>query len=181
MDEKDIRRWYQQHGVEFIASDWKRDPETGESLYPDGLDAERRDVTRLVDSTWMRFFEEGQLPWFLPRDRDTVEALEEFFSPYIAMLPRPKGNVLRQLVNDTLTYQEIAEDRDVSRQGAWKQVNAAVTELVRLVARDDPAFTPPRDGRRRDKRAELASAAAVLNRFWKEKFGDVYPGLDGVE
>jgi DNA-directed RNA polymerase specialized sigma24 family protein len=177
---KDIKRWYHEHGVPFERQDWgERDYETGESAGPqvqapeysterEGTVGERRRTTavRSTDptpaNTW--WWEDKKLPW-PQRSREEqswVEQLDAFFEPYMALLPRPKGNLVRQFINDRRTYQEIADYAGVKRQSAHESVKRAFQDLTRLIARDDPLWREPADGRRRDHDAENRSARRVL-------------------
>lgn len=176
---KEVRRWYHDHGMEVIPQDWDARSETGESdtvlrvtnWHNRILDDNKRTQLRPFtagDSWWW----EALTPLWQPRDdRETIERMEAFFAPYIAMLPYPKGNIIRQLFNDRLTYAEAGDREEMTRQGAHAALQRAVRALVKLIAQDDPSFLPPADGRRRDYDAERAAARRVYDRYMRRTDG----------
>lgn len=164
----DIRRWYHDNGMAFHPEDFGVRAETGESIGPQTQDRERegRDGIRSSASTpdRMWWWEKQRHPW---RERSEGELewlylLDQFFAPYIAMLPRPKGNLVRQVFGDRMTYAEVAEANGVKRQSAHEATKRAVQDLTRLIAEDDSMFTPPADGRTRDHEAETRAARRVF-------------------
>jgi hypothetical protein len=177
---KKVRRWYEKHGIEYIPGDWGARSDTGETMSRDNTSShyggsKGHSRTQLVSSdagmAW--WWEKRSLPW-LPRqweDQEMVLALDEFFEPYISLLNHPKGNLLRQLINDRLTYEDIGENENISKQAAWKKLRSAVRDLTRLIAYDDPAFGPAEegrrreDGRRRDYDAEREAAERVFDHY----------------
>lgn len=179
---RDIKEWHRQNGVEFIESDWK-DADYESFRYTGNivLDTERE------SNSTPRAFTAGETHWWEdqetgivwpPRteaERETVEGLEEFFAPYIAMLSRPQGNVLLQYFGDRSTY------RDMQPGGNWtsarERVQRALRKVVGLVAAEDPAYVAPTDGRARDYEGEVMSLRRQLDKFWNEKYGRAYPGL----
>ncbi len=208
MNEKEIRRWYREHGLEYLPGDWDRRGGTGESASYQPVTPERapefgasRSTSkkihplsddRLVYEEAMSASEQTSLPggvggthfqsrfhalWAAqrtPEDREEVEAMEEFWFPYLHMLPVPKANILWQVMNARLTYEQIGEARGTSRQAAHDAVRTATRDLLRLVAADEPRFVPHADKRRRDYEGEEAAALHVLNRYWKGRFGHNY-------
>lgn len=174
---RNVRQWYHKHGVPLREEDWGDRFENGESATPSRatewygrmFDDNKRTQLRPFtagDSWWWELLS----PLWPPReDRETIERLEAFFAPYIALLPYPKGNLIRQLFNDRLTYAEAAEGAQLTRQGAYAATRRAVRALTRLVANDDPDFVPPTDGRRRDYEAERAAAWRVYDRYTRRQ------------
>jgi predicted DNA-binding protein YlxM (UPF0122 family) len=179
MNQKDIKKWYQQHGMEYIEEDWADDSlQPGDAGYQNPRSYRAKgtvaDPIRLGLSKLMEHIEqEGGLLilWGERDDRELVEVLEEFFDPYIAMLNYPKGNVLRQFINDRFTYAEAAEEGSLSRWGAWKQVRSAMREVVKLIAQDDlyPSRWKAPDRRQRYYAAEKEAAWRVFARFMERR------------
>jgi len=118
----------------------------------------------------MWWWEKQQFPW---RERSISEKrwlylLDAFFAPYLAMLPRPKGNLLREVFGERHTYQKAADERQLyDRSHARAQTLRALQGLTQLIANDDPEFMPPKDGRARDFEAETAAAERVFDRYIK--------------
>jgi hypothetical protein len=172
VDSKKIRRWYQRHGMEYLPEDWGQRSETGESdskqtaTGPYGGQLGNEQTTLVANTGEMQWWwEDKRPPWTQRHDRAWVVTLDEFFAPYLSMLNRPKGNLLRQLINDRLTYEAIGKEVGMSKQGAWKQLKSAIQEVTRLIALDDPEFVPQPDGRRRDRDAEREAAGRVFARY----------------
>jgi hypothetical protein len=170
----DIRRWYADHGEKFIAEDWGERDENGESIGPQRQEPERsydiakkgstsvRSTDPSPERTW--WWEKQTFPWKPrnPGDQEWVFLLDEFFAPYLALLPRAKGNLVRQLFGDLHTYQEIADSEGIARSSAHEAVRRAVRDLTRRIAEDDPLFRPATDGRRRDYEEEARAARRVF-------------------
>lgn len=95
-------------------------------------------------------------------EQDWLDLLDRFFAPYIAMLPRPKGNLVRQVFNDLSSYTKVGQENRMARQSAHEAVVRAVRDLTRLIANDDPLFRPPADRRRRDFEEEARAARRVF-------------------
>lgn len=176
MTQKDIARWYHENKMEYLKDNWGPRDENGESAskqvqLPEyatkeggGSSAVRStDPTPGGDSAW--WWEEQELMWEQrsPDEQQWIDALDDFFAPYIAMLPRPKGNLIREVFNDRHTYVEVGKDNQFyDRQAARKAVQRAVRDLTKLIAQDDPMFRPPLDGRQRDFEAEQRAARRVF-------------------
>ena len=167
-----IRKWYHKHGLEYDKEAWGPRSETGESATPQVQQPERSPgkggstSVRSTDPTPERqwWWEKQHFPW-RPRGADEkrwVHLLDDFFAPYIAMLPRPKGNLVTQVYGEQRTYAEVGEEAGIARQSAHEAVQRAVRDLTRLIADDDPLFHPPTDGRRRDYDEEARAARRVF-------------------
>jgi hypothetical protein len=173
---KDARRWYAEHHVDVIPEDWgKRDPETGEGLenvghayWGDSGDARRSGLHRIPGGDFLQFvvwLEEGGRvsPLWSGRtdeEREVIEALEDFFTPYIATLPKGKASVLDQYLGQRRTQEQIASARGVSQQAVSKQLRAAVRALVRRIAEDAPGYSED----------PSKSAWFVFERYWRNRF-----------
>lgn len=167
---KDIKRWYHEAGVPLLNEDWgARDEVTGESIGPQTQHRERegRDGVRSSATTpdRMWWWNKQRFPW---RERTTTEKewlylLDQFFAPYLSMLPRAKGNLVREVFGEVRTYQEVADERGVRRQSAHEAVQRAVRDLTRLIALDDPLFHDPIPAaRKRDFEEEARAARRVF-------------------
>ena len=181
MDRKDIIKWYEENGMEYIPEDWGPRNEVGESLSNDHQGQEKGiGGTSKVAGGWFGAnqwqLESGGIPFApiwpprTPEEQEYVEALDEFFTPYLARLPLAKANVILAYLGERKTQAEIGATQGITQQGVSKELRSAVRQLTRLVALDDPDFTPPRDARRRDYRAEADAAGRVLNVWWHERF-----------
>jgi hypothetical protein len=180
-DLKDVKRWYREHDMEYIAEDWgARDPETGEGL--ENADVRggkwkggRQASTAFLNFTqWLSWLEDQGVvePLWRPRsvdDRAYVVALEDFFQPYLGLLPRPKGNLLAEYMGSRRTQADIAEATGRTQQAVSAQLKTALRALIRRIAEDDPAWTPPSDGRVRDYDGELRSAERVFDLWWEAR------------
>jgi hypothetical protein len=164
---RDIRRWYHKNGMAYEHEDWGPRSDTGESDSPQMQEGERTKEVRSTASTpdRMWWWENQTYPW---RERGYAEKrwlylLDQFFAPYLAMLPRPKGNLVRQVFGERQTYAEAGVEVGLSRQGAQQSVARAIRDLTRLIALDDPLFRdPPGDGRKRDFEEEARAARRVF-------------------
>lgn len=181
---RDARRWYAKHGFDVIPEDWgKRDQETGEGLENAGNaywgERNRSDrVTRRgFESEFVWFENAGQLRalWTSRTDeeREVLEALEDFFTPYIALLPKEKASVLDQYLGQRRTQEQIADERGVSQQAVSKQLRAAFRALVRRIAQD--AHSHDEDI---SKTFETPAEAAwfVFECYWYDRFGRRFNG-----
>jgi hypothetical protein len=182
LNDKDIRRWHHANGMEYIKEDWgPRDPETGEGLSPTpywGDNAFGRESRPGMSMSMTP----GRLDWLdaegiirplwaerSPEDRAVMESLEDFFTPYIATLPRPKGNLLREYMGMRRTQADIAREESRTQQAVSAALVRAMRDLLRAIAKDDPDWTPPKDGRRRDYAGEREAAERVFDRYWKDR------------
>lgn len=165
----DIKQWYQDHGLPYLEEDWGDRDENGESIGPQTQQPQRaagasvRSIGSTPDMMW--WWEKQAFPW---RERGHEEAqwlalLDDFFAPYLALLPRAKGNLLRQVFGDLATYDEVATIEDLyDRSHARKATQRALRALTRLVANDDPLFRPNPDRRKRDYEEEARAARRVF-------------------
>lgn len=173
MNDADIRRWYHENKVPYLEEDWGPRGETGESIGPQSQVRERTDTTITAPTTpdHMWWWEKQHFPWHRRSvsEKEWLRMLEDFFTPYLATMPRAKGNLLMQLYADLSTYAEIGERERIARQSAFEATRRALRDLTRRIAEDDPEFVPPEDGRRRDYEAELVSARRVLARYIDRK------------
>jgi len=211
VNEKEIRNWYRENGLEYLPGDWDRRNEVGESASYQPSMPERAPVYGTAGpggrvGGWIRplsherlIYEEdasaseqhilpGGAPgkhfqsrfhamWQeqrLPEDREEVEAMEEFWSPYLHMLPVPKANLIWQLMNARLPQSAVADGLGITQQAVSKAAVQAFRDLCRLVAADEPRFIPPADRRRRLYEDEKMATLHVLNRYWKGRFGHNY-------
>lgn len=174
MTAADIRRWYQDAGMEYDPEDWGERSDTGESTGPQHQPPQRMTPYRGAGSTSVRssdsspgrawWWEKQAFPWREREyeERQWLELLDDFFAPYLAMMPKDKGNLLRQVYGDLSTYQEVAANEHVAKSTAHEAVQRAVRDVTRLIAEDDPLFRPPIDGRRRDFEEEARAARRVF-------------------
>lgn len=152
-DLKKIRKWYHDHGMEFKAEDWGQRADTGESTsqqralgerYSDPTGDRRRvrgwgNLPGDVDS-----FETGRRGalWYQRSlaERERLERLEEFFDPYLVRLPKRQEDLIRDVVGNRRTFEEIAAQHGSSRQAAYQAFKRAVFALVREVERHGESF-----------------------------------------
>ena len=173
---KDIRRWYHEHGLPYQEEDWGPRGLTGESAGPQVQEGERTKEVRSSASTpdRMWWWEKQQFPWRkrTPSEQEWAEALEDFFTPYLAMLPGPKLRLMEHVFNDLRTYDEAAEEAGYfDRSGARKAVQGALRALTRLIAEDNPEWEPPADGRRRNYVEEEEAARFVFVKYVTDRLG----------
>lgn len=173
---KDIRQWYHDHGIEYLSEDWGERDDVGESATRQHQMAERyfettgRRRVRSMDPALSTWFDGMQFPWS-PRpelDRAWITLLEEFFAPYLATLPREKGETLARLFNDRMTYQEAGEEAGITRQGAHRAVTRALQDLTLLIAKDDAWFQNEKN-RPRNHPMENRAARRVFMRYLAQK------------
>lgn len=176
---EDIRRWYEEHGVSFLTEDWQARTDVGESATRQHQPPEdhwkgaahRRFLPHDPTEQW--WWERQHFPWH-PRtheEREWQETLEDFFTPYISMMPRPKANLLWHVFGQGNTYQEAGADEGMSRQGAQQAVKRALRDLTKRIALDDPLFRLPPDGRRRDYDEERRAARRVFVTYLTRRAG----------
>lgn len=176
MSLKDIQRWYAKHGMRYEEEDWGPRSETGESDGKQVQEGERTKEVRSTDSTPSRmwWWERQVFPWKhrTLEDRDWVLALDEFFAPYLAMLPRPKGNLVQQIYGDLSTYQAVADETGVSRQAAHKATRKAVEQLTKLIAMDDHVYACSQCGLPHAPESATEAAQRVFERFLRTRKGE---------
>jgi hypothetical protein len=173
---KDIRRWYHDHGIPYQEDDWGPRDEVGESI---GRQVEEGERTREVRSSAstpdrMWWWEKQQFPWRerTPSEREWANTLEDFFTPYLAMLPGPKLRLMEQVFNDTRTFAEVAEaGAYADRSGPRKAVQRALRDLTRRIAEDNPHWEPPADARRRNYAEEEEAARFVFVKYVTDRLG----------
>ncbi|MES2155991.1 MAG: hypothetical protein V4510_12730 [bacterium] len=170
---KDIRRWYQEHGMPYQEDDWGLRSATGESEGRQMQEPERgtRSSASTPDRMW--WWEKQQFPWRgrTPGEREWAETLEDFFTPYLALLPGPKLRLMEQVFNDTRTYAEVGEESGISRQGAHQSVQRALRALTRVIAEDNPNWESTGDGRSRDYDDEEEAARFVFVKYVTDRLG----------
>lgn len=180
MRKRDIKKWYSQHNMEYIPEDWGlRDPDTGEGLT--GTSAADRRTNNKVHTGWFSpgYFAGGREPFSAlwrartEFEQEEIEALDEFFAPYMIQLPLAKQNLIHDYMGWRKTQTEIGEETGISQQAVSKDLRAAIRQLTRLVAEDDPDFIPAPDGRKRNQALEDEAAGRVLNAWWEKRFGFV--------
>ena len=137
----DVKRWYAEHGVEYIESDWgPRDPETGEGLGADpALPREGHDRVSIRDEQQLlRLEEQGRLrfPWLERADATELAVLEDFLTPYIALLPRAQARVLDEWMYSRKSHREVAETLGMDHSNVTKRLRTAVRRLIREIAND---------------------------------------------
>ena len=172
MNQKDIKKLYEKYGIEYLPEDWGKRSDTGEGL--ENLpDPDRHSNT---SSGWFAGLQDDAPFKVLWRARtegeqEEIEALDEFFAPYLIRLPLAKQNLIHDYMGWRKTQTDIGREVGVSQQAVSKDLHAAVRALTRLVAEDDPMFERPRDNRRRSRHDENDAAMRVLNAWWFERFG----------
>jgi len=181
---KSARHWYAEHKVNVIPEDWgRRDPATGEGLENAGSaywgERNRSDrvTKRGLMSELLWFEDNGMLKalWHQRTDeeREFIEALEDFFTPYIALLPKEKASVLDQYLGLRRTQEQIADAAGVSQQAVSKQLRAAVRALVRRIAQDGGLATLPGNDH---SITDSERAWFVFDRYWLDRFGRRFNG-----
>lgn len=167
-----VATWLSRHGLEYIPEDWGEHgeyPFSGNAMPTAGLKPGKHNIPIPY------VLDHRTPPWkqrATPEEREKIEALEDFFTPYISQLPQAKGQVLYEYMFLRRTFDEVTGYR--SRQASSQALKRALQDLARLVAEDYPGYVRPADGRVRDKVAELTGMKDSLNRFWSERFGVPY-------
>jgi len=175
---KFVRRWYAGHDMNVVSEDWgRRDPTTGEGLENVGNTywGDRADrVTLLPMRDLERLLGEKLGPIWSPRtdeERKFIEALEDFFTPYIALLPKEKASVLDQYLGQRRTQEQIASAAGVSQQAVSKQLRAAARALMRRIAEDWPENELDPERPSSEQRAWF-----VFQAYWYDRFGRRFNG-----
>lgn len=179
--DKDVVAWHLEHGIEYIPKDWgERDAVTGEGLENAGNEywgeREHHSVSSWPLTPAVLEAQAHRKTLWPPRsgsDRDVMDALEDFFEPYLSMLPRPKGNVVREYMGFRRTQSTIAERKGITQQAVSARLLSAVRHLTRIIAIDDPLYRElaAGDGRRSFQDEAPAAAQRVLNVYWTKRFG----------
>lgn len=173
---KDIRKWYHDNGIEYLAEDWDRRDETGESAGAQRQESEiswrakRTHKVRAIDPLLRHWWPDQQVLW-APRDPEEkawLALLDEFFTPYLSMMTPEKTETLARLFNDRLTYEEAGEVVGITRQGAHRAVGRALQDLTLLIAKDDDWFAREKN-RPRDYAVENRAARRVFMRYLAQK------------
>jgi hypothetical protein len=172
----DIKRWYHDNGMRYEHEDWGLRDEVGESAGEQHQTQERKDLVRSSDSTPGRlwWWEKQVFPW-RARTRQEIDRqnlLDDFFAPYLSMLPYPKLNLVQQVFNDLSTYTELAQSEKRARSTVHEATALALRDLTRIIANDDPTFKQPADGRRRDYAEEQRAARNVLDAYLTRRLED---------
>lgn len=177
MTPKQVRRWYHKAGLEYNEEDWGPRFESGESAGKPEDMRERRDLVGThkkvtafgPGNVW---WENQHYPWRPRTDSELewYEVLEEFFVPYLSLLPKAKGNLLMEVFADQRTLVDLGTEASMTRQGAHKAKQSAVRALTRRIAEDDPlGFRAPLDKRRRDYEEENRAARRVFMVYLSER------------
>lgn len=176
MTDKDIRQWYDAHGIEFKGEDWGPRGETGESSGRQNADPDRvgRDYVVSLDPAELYAHDDGSLGdimllWEQREDHEVLEAIEEFFAPYMSLMPFSKRRVLDEYLLARRTQADLAAEAGVSQQAVSKQLASAVRWLTRTIATDYPDRIAITDV------AAQVYAWAVFNEFWLDRFGTPWP------
>lgn len=176
---KEVKDWHKKHPeVPLVETDYIGRLDSGETdaqekatSYYGSWEAHSRTHLFSSEAGMSWWWEDKVAPW-APRgwtEADWVIVLDDFFAPYLAMLPRDQGELVRQLINDRLTYAEVGQSRRVSRQAAHQRAQTALRDLTLVIAQDDPAFRREADGRSRNFKAEAEAAERVFDAFLKRR------------
>jgi hypothetical protein len=173
MNEAEVRQWYEANGMEYLPGDWDERSDTGESAsyQPQSSERHHMKMAEMPDQDRLAEMEdEGKvmLLWEQREDHEVLEALEEFFAPYMSSMPHAKRRVLEEFMMDRKSQSEIAGDRnpEVTQQAVSKQIRAAVRWAVKAIADDTPGAGLYDD-------EELAWVA--FNEYWEGRFGTPWP------
>ena len=107
-------------------------------------------------------------------EREVLEALEDFFLPYIAVLPKEKASVLDQYLGQRRTQEEIAAAQGVSQQAVSKQLRTALRALINRIAADAHIHDEHLFANHQQGNGELAWF--VFESYWFERFGRRFNG-----
>lgn len=173
-NETELRQWYETHGMEYLPGDWDERFESGESASHQRVPQQnvgRRHVTIGADEARLAYYEDKglvMLLWEQREDHVVLEALEEFFAPYMSAMPHSRRRVLEEYLMDRRTLAEIADGREpeVSKQAIHQQIRRAVSWMVKTIADSTPGAGLYDD-------EELAWEA--FNAFWERRFGTPWP------
>jgi RNA polymerase sigma factor (sigma-70 family) len=179
MNEKEIRQWYEANGLEYLPEDWGDRADNGESLGYQPLERDRIGHERVsigFDEKKLEALEEfGQvmLLWEQREDHEVLEAIEEFFTPYLASMPQAKRRVIDDYMYGRRTQQQIATALGVSQQAVSKQLAAALRWVIARIASDERLKFDDDEDSSLIQDEELAWVA--FNAFWERRFGTPWP------
>jgi hypothetical protein len=170
--EKEVRQWYDAHGMEYLPEDWDRRDAVGESAGAQHADRDRvgREWVHTLDPEVMYDMETDEggrimLLWSQREDHEVLAAVEEFFTPYIALMPAAKRRVLDEYLLGHRSQEDIARELGVDQSTVSRRLWASARWLTRLVAQDTNDSTATDEQR----------AWAVFNEFWLDRFGVDWP------
>jgi hypothetical protein len=176
----DIRQWYEAHGMEYVAEDWGSRSDTGESTGR-APDVRERPHSGRVASYDGKAFEQMEdlglvgFLWTQREDHDTLDALEEFFTPYLATMPHAKRRLIDGYIYNRRSQARLAETLGVSQQAVSKRLAAALRWLVKTIA-DEQRFLAEVAGDYETMSAEDEELAwHSFNTFWEGRFGTPWP------
>lgn len=183
MTDKEVRQWYDAHGMEYDAEDWGPKGDNGESLGKQSSERARvgREYVSPYDphSLYELEHDEGgvvRLLWEQREDHAVLEAVEEFFAPHMAVMPGAKRRVLEEYLLGRRSQTDMAGELGVSQQAVSKQLRSAVRWVVRDIA-DDQRFHAEVAGDMETASTtdDAALAWTAFNTFWVRKFGTPWP------
>lgn len=173
-DTKEVRQWYDAHGIEFKDEDWGPRSETGESAGRQQADPDRvgREYVVSLDPADLYAHDDGSLGnimllWEQREDHEVLDAVEEFFAPYMSLMPFTKRRVLDEYLLARRTQADLAAEAGVSQQAVSKQLASSVRWLTRVIANDS--------GLSGSDREDSERAWFVFNEFWLDRFGTPWP------
>jgi hypothetical protein len=179
-DTKEVKQWYDAHGIEYLPEDWGERDDTGESIGKQSSIAQRvgRDKVPAFDPEVLNELEGDEggvvtLLWEQREDHAVLAALEDFFAPYLSWMPSPKRRVLVEYLLGRRSQEDIAVELGVSQQAVSKQLRAAVRWVVREIARGVRADAPAVYVNGDSTDDELAWE--TFNDYWLERFGTPWP------
>jgi len=178
MSDKEVRRWYAEHELEYIDSDWGPRLETGEGASKDpALPREGSERASIRDEQQLlRLEEQGRLrfPWLDRQDNDQLQALEDFLTPYVANLPRAQARVLDAWMYGRRSHREVAETLGMDHSNVTKRLRAAGRRLVREIAADQRFMLEVVGEDPQDDVDDGELAWRVFNSYWLTRFGREY-------
>jgi hypothetical protein len=187
-DKDEVKRWYAEHGIEYLDRDWGPRSEIGESAgvqgmsTKDGLNtrdpsSKRHDQERYRnEQQLLRLEEQGRLrfPWLDRQDNEQLAALEDFLTPYIASLPRAQARVLDVWMFGRSSHREVAEALGMTHQNVTSRLRAAGRRLVREIAAGERFMMEVVDGDPHEELDDGELAWRVFNNYWRTRFGREY-------
>lgn len=185
MTDKEVRQWYDAHGIEYLPEDWGDRDESGESAGKQSGRPERvgREPVVAYDPESLAQLEGKKqttrgglgpdiltLLWEQREDHVVLAALEEFFTPYLSWMPAAKRRVLDEYLLGRRTQEDIAGELGVDQSTVSRHLRAAVRWVVRELGRDIRQDLPDDTDVSDD---ELAWD--VFNLYWIRRFGTPWP------